>query len=40
MCIRDSFMLTAATTLEELAQGKSQASIETVQVEVPGAGLP
>ena len=34
------FMLTAATTLEELAQGKSEASIETVRVEVPGAGLP
>ena len=34
------FMLTAATTLEELAQGKSRASIETVRVEVPGAGLP
>ena len=34
------FMLTAATTIEELAQGKSKAAIETVQVEVPGAGLP
>jgi sugar lactone lactonase YvrE len=37
---RTLFMLTAATTVEELAQGKSAACIETVQVEVPGAGLP
>lgn len=37
---RTLFMLTAATSVEELAQGKSEASIETVQVEVPGAGLP
>lgn len=34
------FMLTAATTVEELAKGNSAAFIETVQVEVPGAGLP
>ena len=34
------FMLTAATTVEELAQGNSEAFIETVQVDVPGAGLP
>ncbi len=34
------FMLTAATTVEELAQGQSAACIETVQVAVPGAGLP
>ena len=34
------FMLTAETTVEELAQGNSKAFIETVQVEVPGAGLP
>ena len=37
---RTLFMLTAATSVEELAQGKSAAAIETVQVEVPGAGLP
>ncbi len=34
------FLLTAETTLEELAQGKSIGRIETVQVETPGAGLP
>lgn len=34
------FLLTAETTLEELAQGKSIGRVETVQVEVPGAGLP
>ena len=34
------FLLTAETTLEELAQGKSIGRVETVQVKVPGAGLP
>ena len=34
------FLLTAETTIEELAQGKSIGRVETVQVEVPGAGLP
>lgn len=37
---RTLFLLTAATTVEELAQGRSEASIHTVEVEVPGAGLP
>lgn len=34
------FLLTAETSLEELAQGKSLGRIETVQVKTPGAGLP
>ena len=34
------FLLTAETTLEELAQGKSKGRIETVRVDVPGAGYP
>jgi sugar lactone lactonase YvrE len=34
------FLLTAETSIEELAQGKSAGYIETVQVEIPGAGLP
>lgn len=34
------FLLTAETTLEELAQGKSIGRVETVQVDTPGAGLP
>ena len=34
------FLLTAETTIEELAQGKSIGRVETVQVDVPGAGLP
>ena len=34
------FLLTAETTIEELAQGKSKGRIETVRVDVPGAGFP
>ena len=34
------FLLTAETTVEELSQGHSKAFIETVEVNVPGAGLP
>ena len=34
------FLLTAETTLEDLAQGKSIGRVETVQVDTPGAGLP
>jgi sugar lactone lactonase YvrE len=34
------FLLTAETTLEELAQGKSIGRVETVRVDTPGAGLP
>ena len=34
------FLLTAETSVEELAQGESQGRIETVRVEVPGAGYP
>ena len=37
---RTLFLLTAETTLEELAQGKSIGRVETVQVDTPGAGLP
>ena len=37
---RTLFLLTAETTIEELAQGKSIGRIETVRVETPGAGLP
>jgi len=32
------FLLTAETTIEELAQGKSRGRIEIVRVDVPGAG--
>lgn len=34
------FLLTAETTLEDLAQGQSIGRIETVRVDTPGAGLP
>jgi sugar lactone lactonase YvrE len=37
---RTLFLLLAETTLPELMQGKSKGSIETVEVEVPGAGWP
>lgn len=37
---RTLFLLTAETTIEELAQGKSRGRIETVRVDVPGAGYP
>jgi sugar lactone lactonase YvrE len=37
---RTLFLLTAETSLEDLQQGKSKGYIETVRVEVPGAGLP
>ena len=37
---RTLFLLTAETTIEELAQGISKGWIETAQVEVPGAGWP
>ncbi|MGH7899455.1 MAG: SMP-30/gluconolactonase/LRE family protein [Candidatus Binatia bacterium] len=34
------FLLTAETSVEDLAQGKSKGRIETVRVDVPGAGYP
>ena len=34
------FLMTAETTLEDLAQGKSIGRVETVLVDTPGAGLP
>ncbi len=34
------FLLTAETTIEDLGQGKSKARVETVRVDVPGAGYP
>ena len=34
------FMISAETDIERLAQGDSKAFIETVQVDVPGAGIP
>ncbi|MCE2486598.1 MAG: SMP-30/gluconolactonase/LRE family protein [Desulfurellaceae bacterium] len=34
------FLLTAETTLEDLAQGKSIGRVEAVRVDTPGAGLP
>ncbi|MEX2236815.1 MAG: SMP-30/gluconolactonase/LRE family protein [Dehalococcoidia bacterium] len=37
---RTLFLITAETTTADLAQGKSQGFIETVTVDVPGAGLP
>jgi sugar lactone lactonase YvrE len=37
---RTLFLCTARTTPAELAQGKSAGCIETVRVDVPGAGLP
>jgi sugar lactone lactonase YvrE len=37
---RTLFLCTAKTTLQDLGQGKSVGWIETVRVEVPGAGLP
>jgi sugar lactone lactonase YvrE len=37
---RTLFLCTARTTPQDLAQGKSAGSIETIRVDVPGAGLP
>jgi sugar lactone lactonase YvrE len=37
---RTLFLCTAETTLQELMQGKSKGFVETVRVDVPGAGLP
>lgn len=37
---RTLFLLTAETTIEDLRQSKSKGRIETVHVEVPGAGFP
>jgi sugar lactone lactonase YvrE len=37
---RTLFLLTAETSMEELGHGHSKGYIETVRVEVPGAGLP
>ena len=37
---RTLFLLTAETSIEELARGKSVGFVETVSVETPGAGLP
>ena len=37
---RTLFLLTAETSIEDLAQGKSVGFVETVSVETPGAGLP
>jgi sugar lactone lactonase YvrE len=37
---RTLFMCTAQTTPAEMAQGKSAGWVETIRVEVPGAGLP
>lgn len=34
------FMLSAETDIERLAQGDSQAFIDVIQVDVPGAGIP
>ena len=37
---RTLFLLTAETSLEDLGRGQSKGYIETVRVEVPGAGIP
>ena len=37
---RTLFLLTAETSMEELGRGQSKGYIETVRVDVPGAGLP
>jgi sugar lactone lactonase YvrE len=37
---RTLYLLTAETSVEELAEGKSKGRIETARVEVPGAGWP
>ncbi|MGH7804399.1 MAG: SMP-30/gluconolactonase/LRE family protein, partial [Candidatus Binatia bacterium] len=37
---RTLFLLTAETTIEDLAQGKSKARVETVEVAAGGAGWP
>ena len=37
---RTLFLLTAETSLEDLLKGQSKGYIETVRVDVPGAGLP
>jgi sugar lactone lactonase YvrE len=37
---RTLFLLTAETSIEDLAQSKSRARVETVRVDVPGAGIP
>jgi sugar lactone lactonase YvrE len=38
--LRTLYLLTAETVQEELAQGRSKGFIETVRVDVPGAGSP
>jgi len=37
---RTLFLLTAETSMEELGRGQSKGYIETMRVDVPGAGLP
>jgi len=37
---RTLFLLTAETSIEDLAQSKSRARVETLRVDVPGAGIP
>jgi hypothetical protein len=37
---RTLFLSTARTTPKDLAEGKSAGWIETIRVDVPGAGLP
>ena len=37
---RTLFLLTAETTIDDLAQGKSKARVETVEVAIGGAGWP
>ncbi len=37
---RTLFLLTAETTTEDLARGKSRGKVETLRVDVPGAGIP
>ena len=37
---RTLLLLTAETSTEDLAQGKSRGKVETLRVEVPGAGIP
>ena len=37
---RTLFCLSAATSYEQLRQGKSSARIDAVEIEIPGAGYP
>ncbi len=37
---RTLFLLTAETSIEDLAQSKSRARVESVRVDVPGGGIP